>query len=204
MARARLPRRSALAVAVLASAAMPAAMPAALPAQLLPAQLLPATDGVRMTELPPLRAGTLVRVYVRDSTLRLDRARAVGPTGLVQGRLVTIDTAAAVVELAHDYTFTFPRSSVRRFEQRVGAGRCWASETARVTCRVLGALGGAVGGVVVGGTMGRSASQLDAAQRRFQEWGAVVGSVIGLAVIQSAARHRWVAVPAWASEDEDS
>jgi hypothetical protein len=143
-----------------------------------------------------------VRVYVRDSTLRLARARAVGPTGLVEGRLVTIDTTAAVVQLAHDYTFTFPRGSVRRFEQRVGAGRCWESERARVGCRVLGALAGAAGGVMVAGTRGRTASPLDDTQRRFQEWGAVVGGAIGLAVIQTVARHRWVSVSGWAAEDD--
>jgi hypothetical protein len=176
-----------------------APVPAALSAQeVAPAAPVAAQarDGRAMVT-PAIGLVTRVRFTVLDTTVQIGRPRPVGGNNKLQGKLVSYDGEFAVLDLPRGYQYTIPVSNLDALEQRVGPGPCSRNAGRRLLCNVAIVGGGMLVGYVAGDRIGNTVidSPLDGSVRPYAMRGAILGTIIGLAMLPTVGRDEWVRVP---------
>ena len=173
-----------------------AIVPAALSAQELAPAAVQARDG-RAPAVPAIGLVTRVRFTVSDTTVQIGRPRPVGGNNKLQGKLVSYDGEYAVLDLPHGYQFTIPVSNLNEIEQRVGPGPCSRTSGGRLLCNVAIVGGGMLVGYVAGDRIGHTVyeSAPSGKTQPYATRGAILGTIIGLAMLPTIGRDEWVTVP---------
>lgn len=152
------------------------------------------SDG-RIVVTPSIGLLTRVRFAEEDTTTVLTRPRPVGRDQSVEGRLVSYDGEFATLDLPRGYRFTIPVANLSEFEQRVGPGPCRRTTAGRALCTLGLVGGGMLVGRVAGERIGEAVVDPGVDSRPYAMRGAILGTVIGLAMLPSIGRDEWVTVP---------
>lgn len=173
-----------------------ALVPATLAAQDAAPAGVRASDG-RAVVTPAIGLVTRIRFTVTDTTMMLTRPRPVGGDSKLEGRLVSYDGEYAVLDLPRGYQFTIPVSNLRQIEQRVGPGPCRRTPARRSLCTLALVGGGMAIGWFSGDKIGNTVYENGptSATRPYAVRGALLGAIVGLAMVPTLGRDEWVTVP---------
>ena len=168
--------------------------PATLAAQ-APASAVDPVRDARVTGIPSIGLLTRVRFTDGDTTIQLTGSRPIGGNGTVIGRLVSYGNGLVVLDLPRSFQYTIPVSSLSSIEQRVGAGPCRRTLGGRALCALATVGGGMRVGRVAGEQIGKSVVGPGVSPRPYAMRGAIVGTIIGLAMFRTIGRDEWMTLP---------